>query len=74
MILISIGAVGALVGIFGAVAAWQCMCWGVRLALGIPKHMPVYEPEAQPLPWYLDDRIPPPKSMHADGAMTPLHH
>jgi hypothetical protein len=58
MILIIIGGIGALVGVLSAMAIWQLVCWGLRLVLGIPQHLPVFKRQARPLPYYLDDRIP----------------
>ena len=45
-----------------ASAMWQLACWATRKTLGIPKHPPYYEAKVQQLPWYLDDRVPPPNS------------
>jgi hypothetical protein len=60
MILIIIGAVGALVGVLSAVAIWKLMFLGLRLMLGIPHHLPVFKREARPLPylWGCDPALP----------------
>jgi hypothetical protein len=53
-------------GYFGillvGVAGWKSACWFFRTILDIPKYPPVHEAEVQQLPYYLDDRITPPKS------------
>jgi hypothetical protein len=43
-------------------AFWQLACFLTRKLLGIPKYPPFYEAELQQLPYYLDDRIPPPNA------------
>jgi hypothetical protein len=52
-------------GYFGilvvGVAGWKIACWLFRTLLDIPKYPPVHEAEVQQLPYYLDDRIAPPK-------------
>lgn len=50
--------------VFLLVAVKLMFCWVIRGILGIPKDNPPYrtapEPQLQDLPWYLDDRVPPP--------------
>jgi hypothetical protein len=52
-------------GYFGilvvGVAGWKIACWFFRALLDIPKYPPVHEAEVQQLPFYLEDRIAPPK-------------
>jgi hypothetical protein len=43
------------------VAGWKIACWFFRMILDIPKYPPVHEVEVQQLPYYLDERIAPPK-------------
>jgi hypothetical protein len=54
-------AAGGFAVLLVGVAGWKTTCWFFRTILGIPKYPPAYEPEAQQLPYYLDDRIDSPK-------------
>jgi hypothetical protein len=52
-------------GYFGilvvGVAGWKIACWFFRTILDIPEYPPIPAAEVQQLPYYLDDRITPPK-------------
>jgi hypothetical protein len=52
-------------GYFGilvvGVAGWKIASWFFRTILDIPKYPPMPAAEVQQLPYYLDDRIDPPK-------------
>jgi hypothetical protein len=43
------------------VAGWKIARWFFRTLLDIPEHPPIPAAEVQQLPYYLDDRIAPPK-------------
>lgn len=60
MVLLFVAIAGIFVCTMLATACWQTACFLMRKLLGIPKYPPSYEAEAQPLPFYLDNRIPPP--------------
>lgn len=60
MVLLFVAVAGIFLFTCGGVAIWQLACFLTRKLLGIPKYPPFHEAEEQQLPYYLDDRVPPP--------------